>query len=679
MNSIFQLDSEDADSGHWFINDEFEAPVVPAIIKDDEGNQEAGGLLPRTALQADLEIIIPEWLFEREYPNTVVLSWRPAGSPFIEVDRFTFQPPIAPGDKNVQVRKRLLEEGVYELSYKISVLNNEASESLRTTVTVDLTPPDAGQKPRAVTFPVELAGVISDEYLAREGEVQCVVPRWYAISAKDLATWYWTDSNPPPDGDPLMNEVLFTQDDIDNDRLIITVVEQLIRQSGQGTRYLYYTLRDLAGNSGPRSELSPITVDLTPPPANLKPARVPLSARGLIDRQHAREGATNEGGVTVEIDRYDNAEVGHFIVIDWDGVELAEIPVVPSSFPLRAYVPWSTLTSRGLGPMPVQVDYSVRRGTLLTPALLPVSVPVDFTIAGQDHANAPALLNVMLEQLEVRGQNSNLANTLTGVDFGLDATASVALFQDPHPGERLQVFWGSSATVVAEYTVKAGDVAGQPVPLVIPWAAIEPELINPALPVYYLTDNGVNQQQSRETAVNVNIEVIVNLPAPSFPHADRYGYLNCGTVPKLWEGVTVRVEGDSRFAAGDRIELAWQGCKNLNGSAPIPGAGATFSTTLSAAQASNGFDQLVLPFETLIAPMEDNGSATARYTLYKTNGTVGRSRTDVVKITRTYASGEVCGPDPVSSAQRSATGVNDPAAQPPSSGMLNRFFGRFKS
>lgn len=674
MDNVFQLDSEDADSGHWLMNAEFAAPVVPAILKDDDGNEEAGGLLPRTALQADLDVIIPAWLFVPDRPNTVVLSWRAAGSPFNEVDRFTFEPPIAPGDKNVQVPNWLLEERVYELSYKISVLNNEAQESVKTTVTVDLTPPDAGQRPQLAIFPAELAGIISDEYLTREGQVQCVLPRWFAIRAKDVATWYWTASNPPPDGEPVKGEVMFTQEDIDYGRLIITVAEQLIRQSGQGTRYLYYTLRDLAGNTGPRSELSPITVDLTPPPENLKPARVPLSARGLIDRQHAREGATNEGGVTVEIDRYDNADVGHFIVIDWDGTELAEIPVVPSGFPLRAYVPWTTLTSKGLGPMTVQVDYSIRRGTLLTPALTPVSVPVDFTIAGQDHPSAPALLNVTLGLLEVRGQNSNLVNTLTGVDFGLDATATVALFQDPHPGERMQVFWGRAATRVADYTVQPGDMAGQPVSFVIPWAVIESELINPALPVYYLTDNGVNQQLSGETAVNVNIEVIVNLPAPSFPHADRYGYLNCGTVPRLWEGVTVTVAGDSHFAAGDRIELAWQGCKNLNGSAPIPGAGATFSTTLSAAQASNGFDQVVLPFETLIAPMEDNGSATARYTLYKTNGAVGRSRTDVVKITRTYASGEVCGPDAVSAVQTSATGVDEPA----STGMLDKFLDLFK-
>ncbi len=644
MNNLFRADSGTLTGGHWHVDDEFPLPVVPAILKDDQGQEEAGGLLPRTALERDLQVVIPAWPFTPNFPNVVLLSWRRAGTPFTEVSRFTFDHPIAPGDKTVEVSPGLLVEGVYELSYKISVANNPSPESLKKVVTVDLSPPGAGQKPQPVIFPMELAGVISDEYLASEGAVECSVPSYFGAKAKDVAIWFWSDTNPPPDGESQQGEVMFTQHEIDNGLLFISVPERVIRASGQGPRYVYYHLRDLAGNISPRSELSPITVDLTPPPENLKPARVPLSTRGLIDRQHAREGATHQGGVTVEIDQYDNAAAEHRVIIDWDGTELAEVTVDPSGFPLQAFVPWTVLTARGLGPLSAQVDYQVRRGTLVTPSPGPVSVPVDFTLAGPDHANAPALLNITLEKPEVRGQNSNTPNTLTGADFGLDATATIALYQNPHPGERLSLFWGRSAAPVAEYIVKAGDLAGQSIALVIPWPAIEQELVNPALALFYLTDNGVNQQVSRTTDVNVNIEVIEDLPEPSFPHADLYGYLNCCAVPRLWEGVTVRVPGDARYAPGDRIELTWQGCRNLNGTDPITGVTATFSRTLTAAEASNGYDQVVLPFETLIAPMEHNGSATAQYTLHKTSGTVGRSYVDVVKITRVMPDGKLCGP-----------------------------------
>jgi len=652
MNNLFA-------NARWHLDEDFPSAQVPAIIKDDQGGEVAGGLLPRSALDHDLDVIIPAWDFFEGYTNTVVLGWRLAGAPFAEVARIDFPDPDMPGDKTVQLPVAALVSGIHELSYKISIRGNASAESLKKTVTVDIAPPDFGQTPQPVDFPDELGGVLTDDYLTREGKLECSVPRYFGIAVNDVASYYWTDTNLPPDGEPVLGEIEFTQADIDNDHLVITIDEQVIRQSGQGVRYVYYYLRDLAGNVSPRSVLSGVTVDLSPPPENLKPLRIPLSSRGLLDREHAREGANGEGGVTVEIDAYANADPGHFIVIDWDGTDLAEIAVDPNGFPLRAFVPWTTLTAKGLGPLTVQVDYRVRRGAIFTPSPGPVSVPVDFTIAGQDHPNAPALLNVQLEKLEVRGQNSNTANTLTAADFGLDATATLALFQNPHSGERLEVFWGNSASPVADYTVQVGDVAGQPVSFVIPWAAIEPELLNPALPVQYSTDNGVNQQLARVTDVNVNIVIIEGLKEPSFPDADLYGYLNCCAVPRLWEGVTVRVAGDPRFSAGDRIELTWQGCDSLNGTHPIPGVTAMFSKTLSANEAVDGFDQIVLPFETLIAPMEDNGSATAQYTLHKTNGATGRSDLDFVKITRKMPSGDVCGPDNDLCTETTRGDVND--------------------
>lgn len=111
----------------------------------------------------------------------------------------------------------------------------------------------------------------------------------------------------------------------------------------------------------------------------------------------------------------------------------------------------------------------------------------------------------------------------------------------------------------------------------------------------------------------------------------------------MWEGVNVQVEGDPRFSVGDTIELVWQGHDNLNGSSPIPGVTATFSKPV--ATAGRAVDFLILPYDTLIAPMIDNASATAQYRLLKTDGSVGVSEIDVVKIMRKMPSGEVCSPD----------------------------------
>ena len=91
--------------------------------------------------------------------------------------------------------------------------------------------------------------------------------------------------------------------------------------------------------------------------------------------------------------------------------------------------------------------------------------------------------------------------------------------------------------------------------------------------------------------------------------------------------------------------MTWQGCYNLNGTDPIPGVTDEFRKTLTADEAINGFDIVILPYDTLIAPMVNNNSGLAYYRLEKVNGGVGRSKSDFVKINRTRPSGAICSPE----------------------------------
>jgi hypothetical protein len=383
-------------------------------------------------------------------------------------------------------------------------------------------------------------------------------------------------------------------------------------------------------------------VDLLPAPGNLKPPRVPLSDRGLIDRQHAREGAVAQGAVTVEIDRYDNPGSDNEILLDWNGTPLAPVPVDPSRFPVVVRVLWSALTAKGLGPLTASVTYKVRRPSGTTQPSLGTRVPVDLTLAGQDHANAPALLNPDLAKVEIYGVNSKRLNTLTSDDFGEPAEGILELFDGPLAGQTISLLWGANATPAAQYIVQPGDVAGKRVPFTIPWSIIDQDRENPALPVYYTTSNNVNLQQALTTSVNVSIVVIENLKEPSFPHANKNGVLDCCACPRLWKGVWVKIEGNAAFDKDDEVTLNWQGCKGLNGSEPIPGVTDKFPTILSDAQARDGFEVHVADFERLIAPMVDNGSALCHYTLKKAKGGVGSSKEEFVIINRTLPSGIVC-------------------------------------
>lgn len=621
-------------------------PEVPSIIKDDQGVENSDGIVPRAVLNADLEVVVPAWPFTDDPRITreiVTIGWRIAGSGFVSVTEQVYPTPVAPGDKILTVPQRVLVHGTYDLSYQVNQGGN-VTDSLIKRVTIDTVPPHDHQQPSGVRYPDELVGVITDDYLKQHGQVVVTVPSYSSMRGLDKAVFFWAKADPMPGDTPIAGDQTFTQDDIDNRRLLLTLTEDVIRDSGPGQRYLFYRLYDLAGNESPLSYSAGIGVDLVPAPENLPAPRIPLSARGLIDRQHAREGAVSQGGVTVEIDRYDNAEASHFVVINWGGSVLAELAVDPTAFPLEYFVPWRELTARGLGPSAVQVSYQVRFGGSLSPTSPETTAPFDFTIAGQDHANAPVLLNNDLARLEVRGEVSDRPNVLTAQDHGRDARVLLTLFEDPLPGEWLEVFWGAVAGPASNYQVQPGDVAGKSLNLVVPWAIIEQDINNAALPVSYVTDNRVNQQLAAATAVQVLIVPIDGLKTPNFPHADVQGYLNCCAVPRIWAGVTIRVEGNSNFEANDLVEVHCQGYEDLGSTKPIEGALWSQRKVLTTEEAQEGFD-VVVPYLVYIEPIVNNGSATAYYTLTKADGKYGSSTRQQVYITRTLPSGQVCGPD----------------------------------
>lgn len=618
-------------------------PQVPVILKDEHGAESPDGLLPRTELNRDLQLIVPAWSFTTDPdlgPDIVKVGFRPLGDEFREVAEFEFSIPIEPGDKIVSVPRDYLDNGIYDLSYILRQGGNPA-ESAKKRITVDRVAPDDGQEPALLEM-LDVIGAITDDYLKEHGQVRFQVRSYVGIKARDRAIYFWTDTDKPSDSETEIDEQEFSQVDIDLNELFITIREQDIRDRGEGSRYIYYRLRDWAGNKGPRSELLELFVDLLPAPGNLKPPRVPLSDRGLIDRQHAREGAVAQGAVTVEIDRYDNPDSNNEILLDWNGTPLAPVPVDPSRFPVVVRVLWSALTAKGLGPLTASVTYKVRRPSGTTQPSLGTRVPVDLTLAGQDHANAPALLNPDLAKVEIYGVNSKRLNTLTSDDFGEPAEGILELFDGPLAGQTISLLWGANATPAAQYIVQPGDVAGKRVPFTIPWSIIDQDRENPALPVYYTTSNNVNLQQALTTSVNVSIVVIENLKEPSFPHANKNGVLDCCACPRLWKGVWVKIDGNAAFDKDDEVTLNWQGCKGLNGSEPIPGVTDKFPTILSDAQARDGFEVHVADFERLIAPMVDDGSALCHYTLKKAKGGVGSSKEEFVIINRTLPSGIVC-------------------------------------
>ncbi|MFJ2286482.1 hypothetical protein ACIOUF_08995 [Pseudomonas iridis] len=618
-------------------HDDIPAPKVPLALDPDDPL----GLLPLRALGRDLEVTF-EGLDFSTIPGSVdlvELGFMARGAAFITVDcqkYFSDTPVVQP--QTLTVPKELLIQGAWEVAICFSRSEVNPTESLRKKITIDTTKPNFGNQPDAVIFPDELNAVITESYLTQHGQVIVEVPYYTDVATGDRAVYFWTDQQDPSDREVEIGEHEFSEQEIIDERLLVTVQADEIRAWGHGDRFMYFRLRDRAGNTGPNARRAGIFVDLSPLPGALMPPEVPLR-RNLLDRQQAREG------VQVKIGHYDFADGAHRVAINWDGTALTEIPVDPNDFPLETTVPWTVIHARGDGPSRPHVSYRIRLADGSYTAPSPdISLALDLTIAGQDHVDAPALLNETLARLEIRGRKSDLANQLRSIDFGLPARALLVLYDNPQPFEEIDVYWGQIPTPVATYPVKAGDVSGSLVEVEIPWVHILPELQNPNLPVYYVTRNGVNEQYSRKTEVNVSIVIIENLKAPTYPHAGREGVLNCCSVPRLWEGVTVHISGNPHFAAMDEVIVHWQGCRGQNGTDPFEDAYHEFSKIIDPADVADGFDIVVTDYEKLIAPMVNNGSALVRYVLYKRDGGIGRSRPSFVIITRTMPSTEVCSP-----------------------------------
>jgi hypothetical protein len=299
-------------------------------------------------------------------------------------------------------------------------------------------------------------------------------------------------------------------------------------------------------------------------------------------------------------------------------------------------VPWNVLVAQGLGPAVVKVGYNfIRSGS--SRASEEADFNVDFTLAGQDHPNAPALLNPLLPLIDIVG-GSGVPNVLLAGDRTSPVTPKLRLYQAPNPGEVLELYWGQYSAAVATYTVQAGDAEGAEVSFSdVPWSVIDTEPNNARLPVYYTTSNGVNEQQSEHTYVLVQIATIDDLPEPIFEDMDDFGYIQCESKP--WDGIRVRINFDSgHFATGDEIKVFWQGYRTFNSSDPIGETYGEFSRVIDAGHIRDGFmDVWILPFDPHIKPVT-RGSWGTYYTLTKTAGQFGTSpESENLKIIETVS------------------------------------------
>ncbi|MNQ53061.1 hypothetical protein D3C85_670930 [compost metagenome] len=600
------------------------APEIPAalpLLADEEALT-----IPRGAQEAPLTVTIPEVWENHSVSGITVLEFMWDEYPVVEVELPGKFDPADYFPLSMDIPAVYMSTpGIRRLSYRITTPNQATSHPIF--VNIDKEAPNGGVvNTRLIFDPEVLEGGVTEAYLLAHEEVVAEVPRWTGMRLEDRVYFYW---------DTFSRGQGSTRDPVDyvevtdtTETVYVRYSAALIRSRGNGWRYARYHLQDRAGNETSSSRSEELNVDLEPTPVDLPAPEVPQAVPGPVNLEHAREG------VRVQIREIADIRPGDILTIYWDGHALLPAIVIGDMpiWPAEQTVPWSTLAAGGTElPRGVRVFYQWSRGGIGPVDSRSNFVDVDFTVAGPENPEAPELVNPLLPRVVVKGVTAD--NKLTYADYGLDATVQVALYAGPQRGQILELFWGWPPRFADRYVVKASDTEGTIIPFTVPWAIIEDDVENPALPVFYTTFNGVNRQQSRNTLVDVNITTIKGLKPARYPDADIFQWINCANAP--WNGIRVEIPGDNqRLSAGDKIELFWQGCRNSNGSDPIPGTDISLiHEELTADEAENGLIIRVLPFDPYIkAPGSERGSALVHYRVTKEDGKTGFSPRNFVRI-----------------------------------------------
>lgn len=263
---------------------------VDVALDDIEGGEP--NLLPSGAWLKPLRVDFPMW--QNSFPEPgleerLTLFWDGQ-----EIDHKTWEKPVEPEELFLLVAQSHLGEGTHSVYYEVMTANGEVARSEPLTLTIDKTPPALGADRGALLFPPEvIADGVTDVWLeANHDRLLAQLPDYADARPGDTIVWYW-------DSEPFTYEwagsMTLTQQDIG--KLIhITFDGELIRERGDGERYVHYAIEDRAGNSSADSRPVTLQVAATPAPRELPWLEIEQAPGGgeliTLDPWEARNGAT---------------------------------------------------------------------------------------------------------------------------------------------------------------------------------------------------------------------------------------------------------------------------------------------------------------------------------------------------------------------------------------------------
>ncbi|AHG43537.1 hypothetical protein N018_09695 [Pseudomonas syringae CC1557] len=329
-------------------------PKVSYALDDIPGGEI--NLLPKSALQFDLEVTFPLWGGSNPVPGsteTVVLMWDDS-----EVDQRVLSTPIDVKELFAHVPVSKLTEGSHKLLYKVIFPNgNENTSTPSFTVTIDKSPPMLAGSKDPLAFPSDLIGNrVTARYLEAHGnKVPATVPTYDQPKPGDTLFLYWETS---PTGSSLAGEKTLTEADMSLD---VEFDGDMIVDSGDGVRYASYEVQDRAENISVLSRTVSLTVDAQPVPL-VSPSverSVPAGGgTGTLDPLSVTSGAF------VVVPKEIDLQPTEVLTVYWTGFVLSashetSTPVIKGEY--RYAIPASAIPGNIGTDRPVQVYYTVTR------------------------------------------------------------------------------------------------------------------------------------------------------------------------------------------------------------------------------------------------------------------------------------------------------------------------------
>lgn len=240
-------------------------PPRVETLEDVPGGQP--NLLPVDALRSALHVAVDPWPNSDPsvtYPESLSLYWNDE-----VVDRKEWTSPIPDDDYFVEVPVRYLRHGEHELVYEIELYNGVRERSQPLVLTIDEIAPRLDADEGALQIPAQ---VIEDGLTAfyleeHDDKLVVEVPQYIEPVVGDRITFFWDrqlNDNDRVDDFDLTHEYMESGEPIR-----LEFQGEMIRERGDGVRYLHYRIMDRAGNLSARSRTVPLTVAAAPIPRSL--------------------------------------------------------------------------------------------------------------------------------------------------------------------------------------------------------------------------------------------------------------------------------------------------------------------------------------------------------------------------------------------------------------------------